>query len=215
MTDLPYNRENGAYPHAERRVGDAPDGGVPILTQYLRMVVRWRWLILGSIGVAVLLGVVLTLLATPRYTALTRIEINRESARIVEVSEVQPRNASGEQEFYQTQYGLLRSQSLAERVARELRLADNPEFFAMFGKTGRYEGLANGGRPTATSRDQLVRAAADILLDNVSISPMRMSRLVDIGFTSPDPGFSARVANAWATGFIQSNLERRFEATAY
>jgi capsular exopolysaccharide synthesis family protein len=173
-------------------------------------------MILGAIGLALLLGVVLTLLATPRYTALTRIEISREGARIVQVADVEPENPMGDQEFYQTQYGLLRSQSLAERVARELRLAENPDFFSMFGKSSEYERVSGGAtRLSASARDELVRLASNILLDNVTVLPMRLSRLVDIGFTSPDPALSARVANAWATGFIRSNLERRFEATSY
>ena len=54
-----------------------------------------------------------------------------------------------------------------------------------------------------------------ILRDNLSISPIRLSRLVDVRWTSPDPALSTRVANAWAAGFIEGNLERRFEATSY
>ena len=42
-----------------------------------------------------------------------------------------------------------------------------------------------------------------------------MSRLVDVGFTSPDADFSARIANAWADQYIQSNLERKVQATSY
>jgi polysaccharide biosynthesis transport protein len=219
MNDLTFNAErDGRATFAEPvRAGDGSDSGtVPLLTQYLRMAVRWRWLILGAVGIALVIGLVFTLLATPQYTASTRIEINRESARIVQVTDVEPESSSGEQEFYQTQYGLLRSQSLSERVARELHLADSRDFFAKFGREREYESIVGtGGRPSAAAREQLVRAAGTILLDNVSVAPLRMSRLVDIGFTSPDPVLSARVSNAWATGFIQSNLERRFEATAY
>lgn len=57
--------------------------------------------------------------------------------------------------------------------------------------------------------------AGEILLKNLAISPTRLSRLVDIAFTSPDPAFSAKVANAWAEAFIQTNLERKVQATAY
>src|SRR3546814_16153498 len=42
-----------------------------------------------------------------------------------------------------------------------------------------------------------------------------MSRLVEIKFTSPDPAFSARVANTWSENFIQTNLERKIQATSY
>src|SRR3546814_2123215 len=51
--------------------------------------------------------------------------------------------------------------------------------------------------------------------DLLSISPTRMSRLVEIKFTSPDPAFSARVANTWSENFIQTNLERKIQATSY
>ncbi|WBY07968.1 polysaccharide biosynthesis tyrosine autokinase [Sphingomonas sp. 7/4-4] len=47
------------------------------------------------------------------------------------------------------------------------------------------------------------------------MEPTRLSRLVDIRFTSPDPSFSAKVANAWAENFIQTNLERKVQATSY
>jgi capsular exopolysaccharide synthesis family protein len=57
--------------------------------------------------------------------------------------------------------------------------------------------------------------AVSILRSNVRISPIRLSRLVDVSWTAPDPSFAARVANAWATAFIQANIERRFEETAY
>ncbi|MFL0588320.1 hypothetical protein ACH0BU_17005 [Sphingomonas olei] len=57
--------------------------------------------------------------------------------------------------------------------------------------------------------------AGKVLRDNLSITPTRLSRLVDISFTSPDPTFSAQVANAWAENFIQTNLERKVQATSY
>jgi succinoglycan biosynthesis transport protein ExoP len=197
-------------------VQDEPYGrAVPILMQYFRIAMRWRWLIAGAVAIALLLGVVLTLLATPRYTASTRIEINREDTRIVNVEGVEPKSSAADQEFYQTQYGLLRSRSLATRVARDLRLADNADFFRTFGKEEVFERLGQGAPNQAGVRDARLRAAATILLDNLSIAPIRLSRLVDISFTSPDPALSALIANAWGTKFIESNLDRRFEATAY
>ena len=122
-----------------------------------------------------------------------------------------------DQEFYQTQYGLLRARSLAERVAAELGLVDRPEFFEMF----RFDGADDpafeivNGRYPAEGRAQRQREAAKILLDQVSIEPTRLSRLVDINFTSPDALFSAQVANAWAENFIEINLERKVQSTSY
>jgi uncharacterized protein involved in exopolysaccharide biosynthesis len=60
-----------------------------------------------------------------------------------------------------------------------------------------------------------VRQAGTILLNHVAVSPERLSRLVEVEFTSPDPEFSSRVVNAWTSQFVEATLERRFEATSY
>ena len=222
MNDVSLAPEERKYvPPVRRPAADARNGGgdqaaVPRLMQYFRIALRWKWLILGSIALALLLGIVITLLATPRYTASTSLEISREGVRVVNMDDIQPETQAGDMEFYQTQYGLLRSRAIAERVTRELRLADNVEFFSMFGVEEALD-ITAAGIPSRTTqaRELRQRKATDILLANVDISPTRLSRLVAISFTSPNPSFSAQVANAWATAFIESSLERRFEATAY
>jgi capsular exopolysaccharide synthesis family protein len=60
-----------------------------------------------------------------------------------------------------------------------------------------------------------VRKAAEILLDHVEIVPTRLSRLAQVRFTSPDPTLSTEIANAWTQAFIETSLERRFDATSY
>ncbi len=71
------------------------------------------------------------------------------------------------------------------------------------------------GRFAPAGRDFRTRLAGEILLDNLSIDPARLSRLVAVSMTTPDPNLSARIANAWADNFIQSTLERRYDATSY
>jgi capsular exopolysaccharide synthesis family protein len=185
-----------------------------VASQYLAIALRWKWLILGCVAGALLLGVLVTLLATPQYTATTRLEISRESSRIVKMSDVEPETSPVDMEFYETQYGLLKSRALAERVARELRLTDDPKFFAMFGREDLVDAGGKGTR-LAANRQEREQIAVEILLLRLEVTPIRLSRLVDVSWTSPDAAFSARVANAWANGFIQSNLERRFDATSY
>src|SRR3546814_6296371 len=74
--------------------------------------------------------------------------------------------------------------------------------------------LANGRYP-ASGRATRQRVAGEILREHLSISPTRMSRLVEIKFTSPDPAFSAKVAKTWGENFIQTNLERKIQETSY
>jgi capsular exopolysaccharide synthesis family protein len=188
-----------------------------LLQQYMRIAKRWRWVIIGSLIGCILLALIATLLMTPKYTATAVIEISRESDQVTDFQGVERDASIADQEFYQTQYGLLRSRSLAERVATQLRLVDDPKFFEMYG----FESEENpafritNGRFPAQGRGERQREAGVILLRNAGIDPTRLSRLVSISFTSPDPTLSAKVANAWSENFIETNLERKIQATSY
>lgn len=193
------------------------DQGQSVLQQYLRVARRWRWVIAGATVGCVMLGLIATLLMTPKYTATATIEISREADQVTDIEGVQREAGVADQEFYQTQYGLLRARTLAERVASELALVDNPDFFEMFG-LGASELPAFriiNGRYSAQGRAERQRVAGQILLENIGIDPTRLSRLVAISFTSPDAYFSAQVANAWAENFIESNLARKVQSTSY
>ena len=149
----------GAIPPRRRRTCSA--GAVPMLTQYLRIALRWKWLIIGSIAAPMLLASDPHLADDAALHRATRLEIQREANRVVNVEDVEPETAAVDMEFYQTQYGLLRSRSLAERVARDLRLSDDPPSSRMFGEnetpTPR---LGNGRLPRPRrQRDRRSKAA--------------------------------------------------------
>jgi len=215
--NVPLSQFSGSPARAE------PSPGLPgseeefsIIRQYVRIAHRWRWVIMGVAATCILLGLVITFLMTPRYTAISTIEISRESDQVTNFEGVERETSVADQEFYQTQYGLLRTRSLAERVATNLRLVDDPKFFSTFGVSSdkpAFE-LSNGRYP-ASGRATRLRVAGETLLAHLSVDPTRLSRLVSIGFTSPDADLSARVANAWARNFIESNLERKVQATSY
>lgn len=191
-------------------------GTSSVIRQYLHVMMRWRYIIAGVIAFCIFLGVVATFLATPKYTATTTLEISRESDKVTNFQGVERETSVADQEFYQTQYGLLKSRSLSERVAAELNLVDDPAFFRMYGVKSQAAAFqqANGQYP-ASGREMRQRVAGAILQANINVTPARLSRLVDVGFRSPDAAFSAKVVNAWADNFIQTNLERKVQATSY
>lgn len=220
MNDYSFNRAQLAAPAA--RVVEQPEpaaaaarGATPILVNYLRIAKRWKWLLAGSIVTSIILGLIVTLLMTPQYTASATVEIQRESYRVVNVQGVEPESSPVDLEFYQTQYGLLMSETLARRVATDLRLHENAVFFEMFGEDEAAERLRQQAGRDAGGREERIRVAAEVLLDNMEIEPERLSRLVHVRFTSPDPALSASVVNAWTRLFIETTLGRRFEATSY
>ena len=194
----------------------AAESDMSVLRRYLRIAVRWRYVILGAVGACFLVGLIVTLLMTPQYTATATIEISREASQVTNFQGIERETSVADQEFYQTQYGLLQSRSLSERVATQLRLVDDPKFYEQFGVSRDEPAfqLVNGRYPAA-GRAFRLRVAGEILRKHLSVVPTRLSRLVEIRFTSPDPQFSAMVTNAWADAFINTNLERKVQATSY
>ena len=176
-----------------------PPGGADIsFATVIRILVEWRWLVLGIIGAAAAIAILVTFLSTPVYRAQVTLEVNPPSIDIMEDSKSDRQAMSQDADFLSTQYGLLRSRSLAERVAEELNLAGNTQF------------VADNG-----SRSDRVRAAAGRLMFNFKVVPVPESRLVRITYDSPDAALAARIANNFADSFITTNLERRYEASSY
>tara|TARA_R100001244_G_scaffold6593_15_gene8041 strand:+ start:18831 stop:21020 length:2190 start_codon:yes stop_codon:yes gene_type:complete len=189
----------------------------PILVQYWQAVLRHKIAIGVIIAVCVALGIIVTLLMTPYFTSTARIEISREQEKVTNVEAVTGSDGAAQNlEFYQTQYSLLESRSLAERVVRARNLASKDEFFETFDVDPDNSGILSGNAtaPTAAQRNERLKLATDLLQAHVSISPIRGSSLVDVSFESPDPNLSAEIANAWIEQFIASNLDRRFNSTA-
>jgi capsular exopolysaccharide synthesis family protein len=160
-----------------------------------------------------LFGILLTLLMTRQYASTARLEISRETARVVDIASVERDTSIGDQEFYQTQYGLLQTKVLAERVARDLNLVDDPAFFRQFGRPEAFEGDKKQ-LSTPANRAKRNEIAGEILLNHVGVAPVRGSRLVDVRAVTHDPTLSYRIAQTWAQDFMDSNLERRFDASS-
>lgn len=179
------------------------------LTQYLQILVRQRWIVLAIIAAGVLAAAFINATTVKLYRSTGSMEIAREAARIVNDGDTQPRQAAAGQEFYQTQYGLLRSRALAEQTVASLRLADNPTF--LYG----YRGKKAPADALAGDRKRRELTAAGLLMGHLTVEPVRGSSLVQLSFDSPDPALSATIVNSIAKNFISSTLNRRFQATAY
>ena len=111
----------------------------------------------------------------------------------------------GDEAFFETQYGLLRSRSLAERVAADLGLTRNDAFRWSMGA-----GSTPAGRGAAERRQ---RAVVRLLAERLRIVPVRGAHLAAIRFFAPDPKLAAEVANGFARAFIAMDAERQLAAS--
>lgn len=185
----------------------------PLLIQYWQAAVRWRLVIAGIITAALVIGIVVTMLTAPLYSARSQVEIGREQKNVTNVQGLDGATSPYDMEFYDTQYALLKAESLGERVARTLKLAEDPSFFTAHGVALPEASQVQGGKPALTPKDR-ERIAAGILLGHITIAPIRNSRLVDIKYTSRSPQLSAKIANIWPQEFIAANMDRQFASTA-
>jgi len=179
------------------------------LTQYVQVLLRRRWIVLALIAAGLLVAAFVNATTVKLYRSSGSIQIDRESARVVNVDDTTPKSAYAAQEFYQTQYGLLRSRALAEMTVASLRLADNAKF--LYGYGGR---APTNGAPTGDRR-QRERMATGLLMAHLTIEPVRGSGIVRISFDSPEPGLSAAIVNGISKDYIASNINRRYQSTAY
>lgn len=175
------------------------------IAEYVGML-RRHWRLIAACAVtALVLGVAHYLVTPKEYMATATVQIERKSAAPV-LSDQNTWDNYWNIEFYPTQYELLRSRGLAERVVRNLDLTH-----------GRSDDRAAAG-PTkapavpASAADDAAAlgAAAQGLLGGLSIEPIRSTSLVRIGYRSKDPAYAARVANAFAEAYIDLGIEDRY-----
>lgn len=178
---------------------------------YWRLLLKNRFLILGAVVAAVVIAVIVTLLSTPIYTATTTVQIDREAQRVLNTEDASSEAMIPGQEFILTQYGLLKARSLAERVAQSEGLTTSDRFLTVMGVELERNQGESAADFSARRRDSVIFK----LQQNLSVSPVSGSRLVDVSFESPNPQLSAQIANAFARNFIQANLERKFDSTSY
>ena len=182
------------------------------VADYWRLAVKYRLIILASIVTALVIGTAVTLLTTPIYSATATLQIDREAARVLNVDEIQPRESMVQgEEFFQTQYGILRSRSLAERVIESLGLATSDRFLEQMDIAPPDPDTGTASARSAKRRQAVLKAVQE----NLSVSPVRGSRLVSVSFNSPNPQLSAQIVNAFAENFIQANLDRKYQSSSY
>jgi capsular exopolysaccharide synthesis family protein len=204
------------------------DGGH--LLDYVKVLHKRRWtaitaflLVFGSVTVY-------TFTATPIYRARVQILIENENPNVVKFEEVYDQNTQNN-DYYQTQYRILQSRLLARRTLTAEQLWEHPLFgggpstgssfslnpIAWAASTVRFVRGFFVDPPPKEAPEATESAEQSKIIDGflgqLTISPVRNSRLVDVSYRSSDPEMSSRVANALARQYIEQNLEFKFLAT--
>ncbi|WP_432472284.1 GumC family protein [Amphritea sp. HPY] len=188
------------------------------LRQYLAIINRYKWGILGLASAIAMLTTLVVFSMSPVYKASATLLIESSQANIVSIEEVYGLDPTNN-EYYLTQFEILRSRQLAETVIDKLQLSDHPEFNpAANGSKFNWRDLIPFQLPekSNTGIDQAQRHKQQIterFLAKLTISPVRKTQLVTISFEAGDALLAAQIANAVGEAYIDNNLEARLQLT--
>ncbi|HEX7153871.1 MAG TPA: polysaccharide biosynthesis tyrosine autokinase [Thermoanaerobaculia bacterium] len=170
------------------------------LTHYWNIIYK-RWKVAVSILLVVMAGTFLaSYFSKPLYRSTITIQIERDNANQLTLDDFFGIAAS-EQEFLQTQYVLLKSRGLAQRVIEEHKLLSDPDFYP--------QGIA-GKTP------EEIRAATDSMIDpllgSIQVEPVRNTVLVNIDAIAASPRLAQKIAEAWGDSFMRDNIDKKLES---
>jgi exopolysaccharide transport family protein len=182
-----------------------------ILRDYLRVLIKRKWLVLGSLAIVFGGSLIATLRTTPIYDAVGSIAINKPDPMLQSLRE----NGAAEDYYYDptdldTEVRILRSDLLALQVVKQLNLDHQPQFGGN-GQTSSnsLELTTDALQPDSPRADAILAAFKSNL--RVILEPN--TRIIDIHFRSPNKELAARVVNTVANTYIEQNFKTRFEST--
>jgi succinoglycan biosynthesis transport protein ExoP len=186
----------------------------PDLRGYGRILWKRRWTVLSALLVTLTAALIYTVKQKPLYRAHTMLEVEQENPNIITVERLfQLQNVSPD--YLETQYKILRSDTLARQVIGENHLDHTKEFNP---PPRVWPWQVNAESSESETRDSSKDSAAEQRVlrkfeDRLSVDPVRRSLLVQVSFDSEDPERAARVVNTLAAAYIRDNLRSHFEAT--
>ena len=223
---------NEPSPYFIRRTGRQPgdlvgsdgfvpaDGGLFSFQEGWRVLREYRWLILAVMLASLAAALLYVTTRVPIFTAEATVMIDRQPPRVLKAQEdtqTPPVDYYGSVEYYKTQYEVLRSRDLASLALRNSGIGAE-----LAAKTLRQQsGTLNyfGGLPTAkhaaasaTAVQPSELSLIPSYLSMLSVAPVQGTSLVRIGFNSPDPELSARLANTHASAYMRYGIEMRSRA---
>lgn len=185
-----------------------------------------RWKILVFVLAVTALTALLVMRMTPIFKATTTVMIEARGQQLLSFQQMT--TPDGElSEYLQTQIGLIKSRGVAEKVVRELKLAQHPEFdprmqssslfdirgwlielqaFLLPGVT-LIEPKSGDGMTEAEVMDIVTRS----FMETVGVWVEGKSQLVGISVSMADRLTAADAANALANAYIESQLEAKVD----
>jgi capsular exopolysaccharide synthesis family protein len=157
---------------------------------------RWPFVVLSMI-IATVVAFVYTYRQAKVYEANCQIIIDPMPPQVLpgskDVVEMGTGSFWGNKEFYETQYKIIQSTNVGQRTAEKLGLQYDPDYAPALGPN---HDMSSLGRSVAAQ---------------ISVKPLKDSRLATITVTDRKPQRAALIANTVADTYIEYNLDYKLE----
>jgi len=160
------------------------------------LILRERvWYVLAAFLVLFAATVIFTYSRTPLFESTATVQIFRRNPTVMQVQQVMDSEVRSAEDV-NTQVNILKSTSIIQEVADQLKGDDLERFLAPYRKD------MSGKHPPTLTR---------ILELNREIIPERLSLIINIQYRHPDKEIAAKVANLFADGYIAYSAHVRVD----
>ena len=189
------------------------------LGRLFRAILHYKWGILGLAFAITLATGLIVFSMEPIYQASASLVLESEEANVVNVEQVYSLG-TGHYEYTQTQFEILKSRNLAERVVRKLKLYEHPAFIPSeeLEEAHWYNFDLKSLLPASEKqppvqlgpeekRELLIQHITSEVAGGLSVAPVDFSFIVYLNYEFNNPQLAAQIVNTIAEEFINGNLE--------
>ncbi len=153
------------------------------IREYWHIVLERRWLIIATFALCVVLGALYAFRATPIYESVARLQIDPETGGVLSMRDAISWG-NKDQDYLQTQYRNLQARSLLESVIQKLKLDEDDRY-------------------------KLAPDKVAALANDLEVTPIRLTRLVEVKVRHPNAKVSQEIVNTLVENFLQQNQDRK------
>jgi succinoglycan biosynthesis transport protein ExoP len=189
---------------------------VPHLLDYWQLVAKRPWTVLATLLIVFTTVAIGTLKQKPIYEGKVLLEINPEEPSVLTFNQVVAAETRDLDSYRETQYKVLESRTLAERVIQDLALYRYPEFYQSHPLLGLIDmnpdpiPSPSDPRPADPNSDAYLNSVNNFS-KRIDVSPVRRSNLVEVTFESFDARLASEVANKLAVDYIEESRDVKWD----
>ena len=165
------------------------------------VVLKRKWIVISFAFVVVAAVTLASFIQKSTYTSSGLLLIEEEP-NILTFEKIYQMNTYTT-DYYETQYKILTSRTLAKNAIEKLKLNENEKFAGELKKKS-----SRSDEPDSIFMEKLI----DLVLKRITVRPIT-NRLVEVSFKDENPKFAAQALDTLLDAFIDMNIQKKFLAT--